>query len=149
MYKPVLPDLFNKQLREGTNLLRRTVSGLAWAPAVSVARSAILTTLSCIDTGTLLLVDEPGETRHVFGQKLSSGADLSVASDTPERRAGTTPRVEVVIKRETFWVRLFLFADIGFSEAYMLGDCQCEDLTSFFQVSFQAFPNDYTREVGT
>ncbi|KFG78876.1 methoxy mycolic acid synthase 1 [Metarhizium anisopliae] len=133
MQLPVLPETLNRHLRDGSDMVRSTIVGLAWAPAVSVARSAILTTLSCIDTGTLLLVDEPGGTRHVFGQKLSSGADLS-PTGTHERRACTTPRVEIVIKKETFWMRLFLFADIGFSEAYMLGDFICEDLTSFFQL---------------
>ena len=48
------------------------------------------------------------------------------------------PRVEIVVKNEAFWVRLFLFADMGFAEAYMLGDFECEDLTSFFQVSLRS-----------
>ncbi|OAA46292.1 methoxy mycolic acid synthase 1 [Metarhizium rileyi] len=134
MHLPVLPQSVNRHLRDGTDLLRSTIGGLAWAPAVTAARYAILTTFSCVDTGMLLLVDEPGETRHVFGQKLSSGADLSATGSPQERRAGNTPRVEIVIKRESFWMRLFLFADMGFSEAYMLGDFQCEDLTSFFQL---------------
>ncbi|KHN99306.1 methoxy mycolic acid synthase 1 [Metarhizium album ARSEF 1941] len=134
MHLPLLPETFSRQLRDGSDLVRNAIVGLAWTPAVSVARSAILATLSCIDTGTLLLVNEPGETRHVFGRNLSSGVDLSPTASTRERRAGNTPRVEIVIKRETFWMRLFLFADIGFSEAYMLGDFLCEDLTSFFQL---------------
>ncbi|KAJ6440213.1 L-aminoadipate-semialdehyde dehydrogenase [Purpureocillium lavendulum] len=32
------------------------------------------------------------------------------------------------------WLRLFLFADIGFAEAYMLGDVECNDLTAFFRM---------------
>jgi cyclopropane-fatty-acyl-phospholipid synthase len=30
---------------------------------------------------------------------------------------------------------LFLFADMGFAESYMLGEFECSDLTSFFEVN--------------
>jgi cyclopropane-fatty-acyl-phospholipid synthase len=50
-------------------------------------------------------------------------------------------RVELVIKREAFWVRLLLFADMGFAESYMLGDFECSDLTGFFEVgNFSEIP---------
>lgn len=132
---PIFPKALNKHVRNGTEVLRSTVGGWAWAPAVSVAKTTILGMLGNIETGTLLLVDEPGETRHVFGQKLSGTVDDQAPGDPRTRRADTTPRVEIVIKRDSFWLRLLLFADIGFSEAYMLGDFHCQDLTSFFQVS--------------
>ena len=87
-----------------------------------------------IDKGTLLLVDEPAGTRQIFGQKLGAkNHDLTTGIDVP-RRADTVPRVELVVKREAFWMRLFLFADMGFAEAYMLGDFECRDLATFFQV---------------
>lgn len=142
MSMPSVPTAITRPLRHGTDILRNTLGGWAWAPAVSMAKGAILTTLSCIETGTLILVDEPGETRHVFGQKLSAGVDQPPADGAYHRRASTTPRVEIVVKRDTFWMRLFLFADLGFSEAYMLGDFQCEDLTSFFQVSYPSQDSD-------
>lgn len=131
---PILPRAIAGQVE----MLRSTVGGWAWGPAVSLAKGAVLTTLASIEVGTLLLVDEPGETRHVFGQKLSGGVDQKLSPGSPARCADAIPRVELVVKRETFWIRLLLFADIGFSEAFMLGDVQCEDLTSFFQVSLFA-----------
>ncbi|QPH04606.1 hypothetical protein C2857_001750 [Epichloe festucae Fl1] len=134
MFFPMFPKALNKQVRSGTEVLRSTVGGWAWAPAVSVAKTTILNMLGNIETGTLLLVDEPGETRHVFGQKLSGTVDDQAPGDPRTRRADTTPRVEIVVKRDSFWLRLLLFADIGFSEAYMLGDFHCQDLTSFFQL---------------
>jgi cyclopropane-fatty-acyl-phospholipid synthase len=100
---------------------------LTWGPAVGVAKPAVLSLLSRIERGTLLLVDSPAGTRHVFGEKLSGKSGLP-------RRADTVPRVEVVVNNDAFWIRLFLFADMGFAEAYMLGDFDCQDLTSFFQV---------------
>ncbi|KAG5984080.1 hypothetical protein E4U55_006112 [Claviceps digitariae] len=130
----MFPRVLTKQVRDGAEVLRGTVGGWAWPPLVSVAKTAVLSTLANIETGTLLLVDEPGETRHVFGQKLSGTVDDQTPGEPGTRRADTTPRVEIVVKRDSFWPRLLLFADIGFSEAYMLGDFHCEDLTSFFQL---------------
>ncbi|KAG5949430.1 hypothetical protein E4U53_005892 [Claviceps sorghi] len=130
----MFPIVLPKQVRHGAEVLRGTVGGWAWGPLVSVARTTILSTLANIETGTLLLVDEPGETRHVFGQNLSGAARHQVPGEAGTRRLDATPRVEVVVKRDSFWPRLLLFADIGFSEAYMLGDFHCQDLTGFFQL---------------
>lgn len=131
---PSLPSVLTKSASHGAEMLRGTLGGWTWGPALAVAKPAILSVLARIETGTLLLVDEPGETRHVFGQKLSGElGNVSAATGLP-RCASTIPRVEIVVKNEAFWMRLFLFADMGFAEAYMLGDFQCEDLTSFFRV---------------
>lgn len=43
-------------------------------------------------------------------------------------------RVVLTVRKESFWVRLALFADMGFAEAYMLGEVKCNDLTGFFEV---------------
>ena len=72
--------------------------------------------------------------RHVFGEKLSKQPGDQITESGLPRRADTVPRVEIVVKNESFWMRLLLFADMGFAEAYMLGDFECQDLTSFFQV---------------
>ena len=133
-----LPEVLRNPIHRGAGVVRSTVGGLTWGPAVGVARAAIISVLSQIETGTLLLVDGPGESRHVFGQKLSGAAGTKTTESGLPRRADTVPRVEIVVKNEAFWVRLFLFADMGFAEAYMLGDFECEDLTSFFQVSLRS-----------
>lgn len=131
---PSLPATLARPVSHGAEILRGTLGGWTWGPALAVAKPAILSVLARIETGTLLLVDEPGQKRHVFGQKLSGElGDVVVAAGLP-RRAATVPRVEVVVKNEAFWMRLFLFADMGFAEAYMLRDFECQDLTSFFQV---------------
>ncbi|KAG6005897.1 hypothetical protein E4U21_007531 [Claviceps maximensis] len=130
----MFPKVLTKHVRDGAEVLRGTVGGWAWPPLVSLAKTTVLGTLANIEIGTLLLVDEPGATRHVFGQNLSGSVDDHASGEPGTRRAGTTPRVEIVVKRDSFWPRLLLFADIGFSEAYMLGDFHCEDLTSFFQL---------------
>jgi cyclopropane-fatty-acyl-phospholipid synthase len=101
-----------------------------------VAKPAVLAVLARIEKGTLLLVDEPAEARHVFGQKLGAKAQEALDHNVPvPRRADTVPRVELVVKSDAFWMRLFLFADMGFAEAFMLGEVECRDPTAFFQVS--------------
>ena len=43
-------------------------------------------------------------------------------------------RAELKIVSETFYVRLLLGGDLGFAEAYMVGDVVCDDLVSLFKV---------------
>lgn len=135
-----LPTAVKRPLARGTEMVRSTLGGLTWGPALSIAKPAILSVFSQIEVGTLLLVDEPEGTRYVFGQKLSmvKGEELPTTT-SGIRKATAVPRVEVVVKDEAFWMRLLLFADMGFAEAYMLGDFGCADLTAFFQVS-KKFP---------
>lgn len=42
---------------------------------------------------------------------------------------------ELRIANDVFWVRLCAMGDLGFAEAYMYGDVECDDLVSIFQVS--------------
>lgn len=129
-----LPAIITAPVNRGVEAARAAIGGITWTPALTVVKPALLSILSRIEAGTLLLVDEPAGTRHVFGQKLDGSGDFSNAQGSATRSATTVPRVELVVKSDAFWMRLFLFGDMGFAEAYMLGDFECEDLTSFFQV---------------
>ncbi|KAK1989279.1 cyclopropane-fatty-acyl-phospholipid synthase [Colletotrichum cereale] len=132
----LVPAAVAQPLSRGTELLRGAVGSLTWGPALSVAKPAILSVFSRIERGTLLLIDEPAGLRQVFGQKLGAKYNENLTNgDRVPRRADAIPRVEVVVKSEAFWMRLFLFADMGFAESYMLGEIECKDLTAFFQVS--------------
>lgn len=135
----LVPAAIAQPLSRSTELLRGAVGGLTWGPALCVAKPAILSVLAKIEKGTLLLVDEPAGARHVFGQKLGAKAQEALDYNIPvPRRADITPRVELVVRSDSFWMRLFLFADMGFAEAYMLGEVECKDPTAFFQVSSHA-----------
>jgi hypothetical protein len=132
---PSLPSFVVRPFTRGVDVARGTLGSLTWGPALTVAKPAILSVFSKIEIGTLLLVDEPSGTRMVYGQKLNSKLPNGLTiGDHPVRRADTIPRVEIVVKNEAFWMRLFLFADMGFAESYMLGEFECADLTAFFQV---------------
>jgi len=44
---------------------------------------------------------------------------------------------ELRVVKDTFWVRICAMGDLGFAEAYMYGDVECDDLISLFRVSSQ------------
>lgn len=44
-------------------------------------------------------------------------------------------KAEIKVVNDSFWVRLCTMSDLGFAEAFMYGDVECDDLISLFQVS--------------
>jgi cyclopropane-fatty-acyl-phospholipid synthase len=73
----------------------------AWAPLVRISRAAVLSLLHRIEFGCLLITDETGS-------QTRCGRDAGLGSHV----CATPPRAELNIKREAFWVRLALFADM-------------------------------------
>lgn len=111
--------------------MKEAMLGWTWPPAVNLARRAVLSIFSGLEAGSLLIIDEAGGgVQHAFGQ--SSFAEDGHKPDAES--VYDVPNVEIVVKRDSFWLRLILLADIGFAEGYMLGDFECDDLTSFFRV---------------
>ena len=53
----------------------------------------------------------------------------SGGKDEPELQA------EIRVKSDAFWTRLCIMGDLGFAEAYMYGEVDCDDLISLFKVS--------------
>lgn len=43
-------------------------------------------------------------------------------------------KAELRVANDVFWVRLCAMSDLGFAEAYMYGDVECDDLVSLFHV---------------
>jgi cyclopropane-fatty-acyl-phospholipid synthase len=121
----------SKLLSQSLDGLRSNLGSLTWNPTLRVAKSSILSILSQIQIGTLLLVDESDQTNYVFGQKDVKALETIARS---RNRIDNVPLAKIVVKHAEFWMRLFLFADMGFAEAYMLKNFECQDLTSFFQV---------------
>lgn len=76
----------------------------------SFARTSILAALSdAIHVGHLTIVDSEGS--HHFGNYHKGCND-----------------VRLTVVHENFWIRIMMSGDLGFSEAYMIGDIQCSDL---------------------
>lgn len=95
-----------------------TITAQAWGPLVSVCRNGTLSQLQHIKLGKLVLF-EGGSSKAstVFGAD-KEGLPLAFLD----------------VHDEKFWVRLALFADMGFAESYMLGEFTSPDLTKFFEL---------------
>lgn len=65
------------------------------------------------------------------------------------RSQSTNPRpdlkAELRVVNDSFWVRLCTMSDLGFAEAYMYGDVECDDLVTLFEVRRRSV---ITRHVG-
>jgi cyclopropane-fatty-acyl-phospholipid synthase len=66
-------------------------------------------------------------TMYTFG----SPAIYSDAFPNPNREV----RAEIRVVNDAFWVRMLLLSDLGFSEAFMVGDIEVDDLDALFKVS--------------
>ncbi|KAL2050226.1 hypothetical protein ABVK25_009587 [Lepraria finkii] len=98
--------------------LRIYVSSFTWRPLVKLSRSTVLGLLGRIEIGQLVVNDCDG-TGTIFGG--SGDKDGS-------------PQTELKVLKEAFWVRVMLFADMGFAESFMLGEISCPDLVAFFRI---------------
>ncbi|PNS18662.1 hypothetical protein CAC42_5201 [Sphaceloma murrayae] len=107
--------------------LAGTAASYAWPGFLSLSRATILSLLQRINLGQLRVTDVDG-TVTVCGQ------DKIKSVPQGERTIHSIPVTELQVNKDVFWVRLLLFADMGFAESYMLGEVSCPDLTSFFQL---------------
>ncbi|KAK5121779.1 hypothetical protein LTR85_004654 [Meristemomyces frigidus] len=98
----------------------------AWPPLLSLSRGAILALLKRIQVGSLQIRDTDG-TLIVCGSPQR-------AEQQDEKTVHTIPHAELRVLNDLFWVRLLVFADMGFAESYMLGEVTCPDITAFFKV---------------
>lgn len=98
----------------------------AWPPVLSLSRGAILALLKQIQIGSLTITDSDG-TLTVCGSPRR-------AESSEEKTVYTIPHAQLRVLNDMFWVRLLVFADMGFAESFMLGEVACPDLTAFFKV---------------
>ncbi|TFY80917.1 hypothetical protein EWM64_g3096 [Hericium alpestre] len=85
------------------------------------AESAVTSVFSKIQHGHLTVVTS-GQTYHFPSQ------DTPLVNDLPDLHA------ELRVVSDTFWVRLCTMNDLGFSEAFMYGDVECDDLIPVFLI---------------
>lgn len=103
---------------------------LTWAPAISMARTTVLRMFAGLEEGRLLIIDETIGAVYTFGQPLlhNNGGKVDAKS------SNSLLNVRIAVRFDSFWLRLLLFADVGFAESCMLGEIECDDLVSFFRV---------------
>jgi cyclopropane-fatty-acyl-phospholipid synthase len=113
-----------KPIAYGIDLLRRALGSVSWLPELSLSKAVVTSLFTRIKLGTLIVITRPlARLKHMdrgWQEKIASLSQVLVS--------------ERLVRKESFWVRLFLFADTGFAAAFMLSEIDCPDLTSFFQV---------------
>ncbi|KAL5527065.1 hypothetical protein ACEPAG_5856 [Sanghuangporus baumii] len=83
---------------------------------ISFARSSLVAVLeSAVTVGHLTIIDK--DKVFEFGERTESGND-----------------VQMTVINDTFWSRVLISSDLGFSEAYMIGDVQVSDLKAVFDL---------------
>ncbi|KAM0716087.1 hypothetical protein Q7P37_008601 [Cladosporium fusiforme] len=113
-------------LTDSANALASYAGSYALPPLLSVSRSAILSLLKNIQIGSLSVHDTDGSVTICGSPRRVDGQD--------EKNVYAIPHVELRVLNDLFWVRLLLFADMGFAESYMLGEVACPDITAFFKL---------------
>jgi cyclopropane-fatty-acyl-phospholipid synthase len=92
-----------------TPLVNRATS-LAWPHLVSLSRRAVISVLSRIATGQLVITDGTSNITTVCGA-LEPKQPNSVGLKHKKEKA-SPPRAELKVLSESFWVRMLLFADM-------------------------------------
>lgn len=76
--------------------LRSYLGSFTWGPFVKLSRSTVLGLLSRIEVGQLVIRDHNGEVTVCGKPGIKDGS----------------PRTELRVSKEAFWVRVMLFADM-------------------------------------
>ncbi|TFK23398.1 S-adenosyl-L-methionine-dependent methyltransferase [Coprinopsis marcescibilis] len=94
-----------------------------WGPATWVARAAVLSVMKSIVVGKLTVRTD---------SRVYTFPDPEDRDQLEHESSG--PEAELRVVKDTFWIRLCLMGDLGFAEAYMYGEVQCDDLATLFRV---------------
>lgn len=113
-------------LVERATALASYAGSYAWPPVLSLSRSGILALLKNVQVGSLTITDIDGSVTICGSTRRLEGNE--------EKTVYSIPHVELRVLNDMFWIRLALFADMGLSESYMLGEVACSDLTAFFRL---------------
>lgn len=114
-------------------------SDTIFAASGDVARRIVLHQLQTLDDGSLILHDTDGS-KHMFGGQANNGVRnraFDVAASPLEEgqlHKKRAPAIELHIHSPSVWCRILLANDIGFAEAYMLGEITCSDLPALFRL---------------
>jgi cyclopropane-fatty-acyl-phospholipid synthase len=116
-------------ITDSANALASYAGSYALPPLLSVSRSAILSLLRNIQIGSLSIQDTDGSVTICGSPRRTDSQDT--------KNVYSAAHTELRVMNDLFWVRLALFADMGFAESYMLGEVACPDITAFFKLFIQ------------
>ncbi|WVW82181.1 hypothetical protein I302_104187 [Kwoniella bestiolae CBS 10118] len=116
-----------------TSSIASSVYSIGGGPLISIAKFAILQMMSSqISYGKLTIVTPQGES-HTFPAEGKSVEE--------EVEDGQKTEVTIKVLKDSFWLRLVAQGDLGFSEAYMMGECEVDDLVGVFKIFIKSSPS--------
>ncbi|KIM48716.1 hypothetical protein M413DRAFT_437892 [Hebeloma cylindrosporum] len=93
----------------------------SWAPLARLAEAAVVALMQKIRVGQLCVLTNS----HVYTFPIANDDGDATRADL---------KAEIRVINDTFWVRLCAMSDLGFAEAYMYGDVECDDLVTLFEM---------------
>ncbi|ELU43980.1 CFS1-like protein [Rhizoctonia solani AG-1 IA] len=99
------------------------VAGVGWTPLARLAESGVVK----ITVGHLRVLTES----HIYNFPPHGSEGIQDG-----------PSAELRVVKDSFWIRLVTMSDLGFAEAFMYGDVECDDLVTLFkqfEKMFEAF----------
>ncbi|TFK52469.1 CFS1-like protein [Heliocybe sulcata] len=105
------------------NSFREAAFKTGWKPVTRIAEAAVVALMRNITQGQLRI--SACDQVYTFP---APGSKEEAENPRPDLKA------ELRVVNDVFWVRLCTMSDLGFAEAYMYGDAECDDLVSLFLV---------------
>ncbi|KAF9553889.1 cyclopropane-fatty-acyl-phospholipid synthase [Agrocybe pediades] len=101
------------------NRLAEAAFNTGWGPVAQLAETAVVSVMQNIRIGRLRVVTD------------SRVYTFPATEDVIQKHR---LQAELRVRNNAFWVRLCTMGDLGFSEAYMYGDVECDDLVTLFEM---------------
>ncbi|KAK4698916.1 cyclopropane-fatty-acyl-phospholipid synthase, partial [Phenoliferia sp. Uapishka_3] len=124
-----LVDFADKAIHGAKELL---VSN-SWGPIVVLARTTIISMMERLERGQLRMITPDGKL-YTFGTPAIYNAENPNPNKSAPPSSADEIRTELRVVNDAFWVRMLLLADLGFSEAYMCGDIEVDNLEDIFKL---------------
>lgn len=100
------------------SIAKNQLTARTYGPLLLLAKTVVISLMEKIQLGQLKVITN--DRVYTFG--------------TPAISETESIAVEIVVVREIFWIRMLLLSDLGFSEAYMDGDIDIDNLDGLFKV---------------
>ncbi|WWC99574.1 hypothetical protein V866_006478 [Kwoniella sp. B9012] len=125
-----------------TSSIASSIYSIGGGPLISVAKFAILQMMSSqISYGKLTIITPQGES-HTF-----PSAENRKNEGEEEVVEGQKTEVTIKVLKDSFWLRLVAQGDLGFSESYMMGECEVDDLVGVFKISIKSSPSSSSTNI--
>ncbi|CEL52062.1 cyclopropane-fatty-acyl-phospholipid synthase [Rhizoctonia solani AG-1 IB] len=95
------------------------VASVSWTPLARLAESGVVALMQKITVGHLRVLTES----HIYNFPAPGSQGVQDG-----------PSAELRVVKDSFWIRLVTMSDLGFAEAFMYGDVECDDLVALFKI---------------